>query len=69
MNVADSSGWLEDFADEPNADFFAGPSRKPNNSSFRCRASWKGSGVSLDKEARVTPFKRSPRCRKVPSLS
>ena len=24
MNVVDSSGWLEYFADEPNADFFAG---------------------------------------------
>lgn len=23
MNVVDSSGWLEYFADEPNADFFA----------------------------------------------
>lgn len=25
MNVVDSSGWLEYFADAPNADFFAGP--------------------------------------------
>jgi predicted nucleic acid-binding protein len=25
MNVVDSSGWLEYFADEPNADFFAKP--------------------------------------------
>lgn len=25
MNVVDSSGWLEFFADAPNADFFAGP--------------------------------------------
>ena len=25
MNVVDSSGWLEYFADGPNADFFAGP--------------------------------------------
>lgn len=24
MNVVDSSGWLEYFADGPNADFFAG---------------------------------------------
>ena len=24
MNVVDSSGWLEYFADEPNADFFGG---------------------------------------------
>jgi toxin FitB len=25
MNVVDSSGWLEFFADGPNADFFAPP--------------------------------------------
>lgn len=25
MNLVDSSGWLEYFADGPNADFFAGP--------------------------------------------
>lgn len=25
MNVVDSSGWLEYFADGPNADFFASP--------------------------------------------
>jgi toxin FitB len=25
VNVVDSSGWLEYFADAPNAEFFAGP--------------------------------------------
>ncbi len=29
MNVVDSSGWLEYFADGPNADFFAGPIENP----------------------------------------
>jgi predicted nucleic acid-binding protein len=29
MNVVDSSGWLEFFADGPNADFFAPAIRKP----------------------------------------
>ncbi|MDR7521843.1 MAG: type II toxin-antitoxin system VapC family toxin [Armatimonadota bacterium] len=30
MNVVDSSGWLEYFADGPNADFFAPAIRKPS---------------------------------------
>jgi uncharacterized protein (DUF433 family) len=29
MNVVDSSGWLEYFADEPNADFFASAIENP----------------------------------------
>ena len=29
MNVVDSSGWLEFFADGPNADFFARPLSEP----------------------------------------
>jgi predicted nucleic acid-binding protein len=29
VNVVDSSGWLEYFADGPNADFFAEPLRDP----------------------------------------
>ena len=29
MNVVDSSGWLELFADGPNADFFAQPLSDP----------------------------------------
>lgn len=29
MNVVDSSGWLEFFADGPNASFFASPIQKP----------------------------------------
>jgi predicted nucleic acid-binding protein len=31
MNVVDSSGWLEYFADGPNADFFAGPIEDVDN--------------------------------------
>jgi predicted nucleic acid-binding protein len=30
LNVVDSSGWLEYFADGPNADFFAPPLEKPD---------------------------------------
>jgi predicted nucleic acid-binding protein len=30
MNVVDSSGWLEYFADGPNADFFAGAIEDPS---------------------------------------
>ena len=30
LNVVDSSGWLEYFADGPNADFFAPPIEKPD---------------------------------------
>ena len=31
MNVVDSSGWLEFFADGPNADFFAQPIQDAKN--------------------------------------
>ena len=31
MNVVDSSGWLEFFADGPNADHFAGPICQPDD--------------------------------------
>lgn len=30
MNVVDSSGWLEFFAEGPNAEFFAGPINQPD---------------------------------------
>jgi hypothetical protein len=35
MNLVDSSGWLEYFADGPNAAFFAQPSRMRMNWWFR----------------------------------
>ncbi len=31
MNIVDSCGWLEYFADGPNANFFAPPIEKPKN--------------------------------------
>ncbi len=31
MNIVDSSGWLEYFADGPNASFFSGPLAKTSD--------------------------------------
>jgi len=56
MNIVDSSGWLEYFADGPNADFFARPIQDlgqlvvPTLSLyevFRCIAQQRGEGDAL----------------------
>ena len=39
MNVVDSAGWLEYFADEPKADFFAGAIENP---CVETNARWQG---------------------------
>ena len=56
INIVDSSGWLEYFADGPNADFFAGPIQDTQQlvvpvasilEVFTCIARQRGEGEAL----------------------
>ena len=60
MNLVDSCGWLEYFADGPNADFYAAALETRVLSWFPPSASWKYSNVFSNKGGKM-PHSRQPR--------
>jgi hypothetical protein len=62
MNLVDSCGWLEYFADGPNAEFYDAALEDPGSLLVPNSASWKYSNGSFIKGEKMPPSRLPPPC-------